>query len=415
MGKEKKTETLSRVLKYVRPHRWLILLNLLTALLSVAIMLYIPILIGRAIDGITGKGQVDFALLTECLWRIAFCAGAAAGLQWVNGALNNRITFLTVQSLRQDAFTHLHSLPLKYLDAHSAGDILSRMIADVDSFTDGLLLGFSQLFTGTVTILGTLFFMLKLSPVITLVVVILTPLSLFIAKYIASHTHQMFQHQSVTRGEQTALMNEAVGDMKLIRAFAHEQATMDQFDDINERLRGFSLKATFFSSLVNPTTRFVYGLIYAAVAMSGAYSILAGSSLTIGALTSFLSYTNQYTKPFNEISDVLTELQNALVCAGRIFEMMDEPPMTPDPMEKEINKAIQGDFALNDVSFSYHPERPLIEHLSLHAYPGQRIAIVGPTGCGKTTLINLLMRFYDVDSGEILLDGKETRTISRSE
>ena len=415
MGKEKKTETLSRVLKYVRPHRWLILLDLLTALLSVTIMLYIPILIGRAIDGITGKGQVDFVLLTECLWRIAFCAGAAAGLQWVNGALNNRITFLTVQSLRQDAFTHLHSLPLKYLDAHSAGDILSRMIADVDSFADGLLLGFSQLFTGTVTILGTLFFMLKLSPVITLVVVILTPLSLFIAKYIASHTYQMFQHQSVTRGEQTALMNEAVGDMKLIRAFAHEQATMDQFDDINERLRVFSLKATFFSSLVNPTTRFVYGLIYAAVAMSGAYSILAGSSLTIGARTSFLSSTNQYTKPFNEISGVLTELQNALVCAGRIFEMMDEPPMTPDPMEKEINKAIQGDFALNDVSFSYHPERPLIEHLSLHAYPGQRIAIVGPTGCGKTTLINLLMRFYDVDSGEILLDGKETRTISRSE
>ena len=417
MAKEKKTfrkDTLRRVLRYVRPQGGLIGLSLLFSLISVALTLYVPILVGQAIDAIAGAGQVDFARLGGYLVRLAVCIGITALLQWLTGALNNRVTFQTVQSLRQDAFAHLHTLPLKYLDGHSAGDILSRMIADVDVFADGLLMGFTQLFTGVITILGTLLFMLRLSPLITLVVVVLTPLSLFVAKYIASHTYEMFRLQSLTRGEQTAVLNEAVGDLKLIQAFSHEDATIAQYDEINTRLQDCSLKATFFSSLVNPSTRFIYALVYAAVALAGAFAVLSGG-LTIGTLTSFLSYANQYTKPFNEISGVITELENALACAGRIFEMMDEPPMTPDPAEPKTLPAVQGDFALRQVAFSYDPATPLIEHLSLEAKPGQRIAIVGPTGCGKTTLINLLMRFYDVDGGQITLDGVETRQMTRSE
>ncbi len=405
--------TLRRTLRYIRPQLPQILLSLLFSLVSVVLTLYVPILIGRAIDGMAAAGRVDFSLLGTMLWRIVLCIGLTSLLQWFTGMLNNRVTYETVRSLRQDAFNHLHSLPLKYLDAHSSGDILSRMIADVDTFADGLLLGFTQLFTGAVTILGTLVFMLSLSPLITLVVVVLTPLSLFVAKYIASHTYQMFRLQSVTRGEQTAILNEAVGDLKLIRAFSHEEATVAQFDEVNQRLRDCSLKATFFSSLVNPCTRFINALVYAAVALAGAFAVLSGG-LTIGTLTSFLSYANQYTKPFNEISGVVTELENALACAGRIFDLMDQPPMEPDPPHPEEPETVLGDFALEDVFFSYDPARPLIEHLSLRAQPGQRIAIVGPTGCGKTTLINLLMRFYDVDQGRISLDGVETRSMSRS-
>lgn len=405
--------TLRRTLRYIRPQLPQILLSLLFSLVSVVLTLYVPILIGRAIDGMAAAGRVDFSLLETMLWRIVLCIGLTSLLQWFTGMLNNRVTYETVRSLRQDAFNHLHSLPLKYLDAHSSGDILSRMIADVDTFADGLLLGFTQLFTGAVTILGTLVFMLSLSPLITLVVVVLTPLSLFVAKYIASHTYQMFRLQSVTRGEQTAILNEAVGDLKLIRAFSHEEATVAQFDEVNQRLRDCSLKATFFSSLVNPCTRFINALVYAAVALAGAFAVLSGG-LTIGTLTSFLSYANQYTKPFNEISGVVTELENALACAGRIFDLMDQPPMEPDPPHPEEPETVLGDFVLEDVFFSYDPARPLIEHLSLRAQPGQRIAIVGPTGCGKTTLINLLMRFYDVDQGRISLDGVETRSMSRS-
>ena len=412
---EKKTfrmDTLRRVTRYLRPQAGLILLDLLCSLVSALLTLYVPILIGQAIDGMAGAGRVDFDLLGRTLLLVGLCVGVTAALQWAAGALNNRVTFEAVRSLRQDAFSHLHELPLKYLDAHSAGDILSRMIADVDTLADGLLMGFTQLFTGVVTILGTLVFMLTLSPLITLVVVLLTPLSLFVARYIASHTYEMFRQQSVTRGEQTALLNEAVGDLKLIQAFSHQQATVEQFDEINGRLRDCSLKATFYSSLVNPSTRFINALVYAAVAVAGGFAVVAGG-LTVGTLTSFLAYANQYTKPFNEISGVVTELENALACAARIFEMMDEPAMAPDPAEPRLPADPRGDFVMRDVFFSYDPARPLIEHLSLHAAPGQRIAIVGPTGCGKTTLINLLMRFYDVDRGEILLDGVETRQMGR--
>lgn len=405
-------DTLRRLLRYLRSQAGYILLNLLCCLISVALTLYVPILIGRAIDGMAGPQQVDFSLLGQILLRIAVCVLLTAALQWLTGVLNNRITYRTVRSLREDAFVHLHTLPLKYLDAHFSGDILSRMIADVDTLADGLLMGFTQLFTGVVTILGTLIFMLSLSPLITLVVVLLTPVSLFVARYIASHTYEMFHLQSVTRGQQTALLNEAIGSLKLIQAFSHEQATVAQFDEINTRLQDYSLKATFFSSLVNPVTRFINALVYAAVALAGGFTVVAGG-LTVGSLASFLSYANQYTKPFNEISGVVTELENALACAGRIFELMDEPSMTPDPAFPQEPVHPAGDFRMRDVSFSYDPSRPLIEHLSLHASPGQRIAIVGPTGCGKTTLINLLMRFYDVDSGEILLDGVETRQMSR--
>ncbi len=415
MAKQKKfrMDTLRRVLKYLRPQTGLILLNLLLSLVSVLLSLYVPILVGRAIDGMAGQGRVDFELLGAALVQIGICICAGALLQWLGGILNNRISFQAVRSLRQDAFAHLHALPLSYLDGHSSGDILSRMIADVDTFADGLLMGFTQLFTGIVTIGGTLFFMLSLSLVITLAVVVLTPLSLFAARLIASRTYAMFQRQSVTRGEQTALMNEAVGDQKLIRAFSHEEATVARFDEINERLRDCSLQATFYSSLVNPVTRFVNSLVYAAVALAGGFTVLSGG-LTVGTLASFLSYANQYTKPFNEISGVVTELENALACAGRVFELMDAPPMTPDPALPEAPDAPRGEFVMRDVSFSYDPARPLIEHLSLRAEPGQRIAIVGPTGCGKTTLINLLMRFYDVDGGEILLDGVETRRMTRA-
>jgi len=403
---------LMRVLRYIRPHLIKLAASLLLALVIVALTLYVPILVGRAIDCIVGPGQVDFNLLSDTLWLIAACIGITALAQWLQSELNNRVTYDAVRDIRRDAFAHIQQLPLSYLDAHPTGDIVSRMIADVDTFADGLLMGFTQFFTGVMTIFGTLIFMLTLSPAITVVVVLITPVSLLVVNFIAKSTHDMFVLQSKTRGEQTALIDEALHEQKLVQAFAREDATLMQFDEINERLRDCSLRAVFFSSLTNPCTRFVNSLVYAAVALTGALAAVNGT-LTIGGLSSFLSYANQYTKPFNEISGVITELQNALACAGRIFQLIDEPAQSPDPAQDRAFDRIRGEVEIKDVSFSYTPDRPLIEDFSLNVKPGQRVAIVGPTGCGKTTMINLLMRFYDVDGGEIRIDGRETHTLSR--
>ena len=408
-----KKQTIRRVLSYIRPRLPLAVLSLLMNLVTVGLTLLIPILIGRGIDCIVSSGQVDFVRLADLLLKVALCVAASTLLQWLTGALNNRLAFCTVQDIRRDAFGRIQQLPLKYLDTHPSGDLVSRIISDADTFADGLLMGFTQLFSGVMTILGTLIFMLTLNPLITLAVVVLTPLSLLVARFIARRTYHMFRQQSVTRGEQTALIDEAVGQQKLVRAFGRESALLDQFDEINGRLEDCSLQATFYSSLVNPATRFVNALVYAAVALCGALSILSGSSLTIGGLTCFLSYANQYTKPFNEISGVVTELQNAMACAGRIFDLMDAEPEPPDPPDAVVPPETKGRFDLEHVRFSYDPARPLITDLSMKADPGMRVAIVGPTGCGKTTLINLLMRFYDVDGGRILLDGTETRSLRR--
>ena len=403
---------LRRVLSYIRPHLGKLAVSLVMALIVVALTLYVPILIGRAIDCIVGQGQVDFAALKGILARIAVCIGVTAAAQWLQSELNNRVTYDAVRDIRRDAFEHIQHLPLSYLDAHPTGDIVSRMISDVDTFADGLLMGFTQFFTGVMTILGTLLFMLTLSPMITLVVVVITPVSLLVANFIAKSTHDMFVLQSKTRGEQTSLIDEALREQKLVQAFAREDETLAQFDEINERLRDCSLRAVFFSSLTNPCTRFVNSLVYAAVALTGALAAIHGT-LTIGGLSSFLSYANQYTKPFNEISGVITELQNALACAGRIFQLIDEPVETPDPAIDKSFDRIRGEVEIKDVAFSYVKDRSLIEDFSLKVAPGQRVAIVGPTGCGKTTMINLLMRFYDVDGGEIRVDGRETRSLSR--
>ena len=403
---------LKRVLRYIRPHLLKLAASLLLALIIVALTLYVPILVGRAIDCIVGAGQVDFASLRQILVAIAACIAATAAAQWLQSELNNRVTYDAVRDIRRDAFAHIQQLPLSYLDAHPTGDIVSRMIADVDTFADGLLMGFTQFFTGVMTILGTLIFMLTLSPMITVVVVLITPVSLLVANFIAKSTHDMFVLQSKTRGEQTTLIDEALREQKLVQAFAREDETLAQFDEINERLRDCSLRAVFFSSLTNPCTRFVNSLVYAAVALTGALAAISGT-LTIGGLSSFLSYANQYTKPFNEISGVITELQNALACAGRIFQLIDEPAQSADPAQASCFDRISGEVEINDVAFSYTPDRPLIEDFSLSVAPGQRVAIVGPTGCGKTTIINLLMRFYDVNSGEIRIDGRETRSLSR--
>ena len=401
-----------RVLRYIGPHVSLVVLSLALCLISVALTLYVPILVGRAVDCIVGPNAVDFAALKPILLTIAVCIVVTAAAQWLMNALHNRITYDTVRDIRRDAFAHIQNLPLSYLDAHPTGDTVSRMIADVDTFADGLLMGFTQLFSGVMTILGTLGFMLTLSAPITLLVVLITPLSLLVANFIAKRTYAMFRLQSVTRGEQTALIDEAIGEQKLVQAFGHEAQTLAAFDEVNERLRDCSLKATFFSSLTNPCTRFVNSLVYAAVGFAGALAAVNGR-LTIGGLSSFLSYANQYTKPFNEISGVVTELQNALACAGRVFELIDEPAQTPDLADAEQIDRPDGAVAIDHVYFSYAPDRKLIEDFTLHVQPGQRVAIVGPTGCGKTTMINLLMRFYDVDSGEIRVDGHETRRLTR--
>ena len=419
MAQDKKTPSIAsqgavmrRVLQYIGPHVSLVVLSLALCLISVALTLYVPILVGRAVDCIVGPNAVDFAALTPILMTIAVCIVIAAAAQWVMNALHNSITYDTVRDIRRDAFAHIQNLPLSYLDAHPTGDTVSRMIADVDTFADGLLMGFTQLFSGVMTILGTLGFMLTLNAPITLLVVLITPLSLLVANFIAKRTYAMFRLQSATRGEQTALIDEAIGEQKLVQAFGHEDETLAAFDEVNERLRQCSLKATFFSSLTNPCTRFVNSLVYAAVGFAGALAAVSGH-LTIGGLSSFLSYANQYTKPFNEISGVVTELQNALACAGRVFELIDEPAQTPDPADAEKIAHPDGEVAIDHVYFSYTPDRKLIEDFTLHVQPGQRVAIVGPTGCGKTTMINLLMRFYDVDSGEIHVDDHETRRLTR--
>ena len=412
---QKQPGALGKVLKRVGRYWPRLVLSVLMAMVSVALSLYIPILVGRAIDQIIGPGQVHFDAIGKILVQIGLCAGAAALAQWLMNITNNYITYHVVQDVRQQAFRHLQKLPLSYLDSHPQGDTVSRVIADVDQFADGLLMGFTQLFTGVMTILGTLAFMVALDAKIALVVVLITPVSLLVARFIARRTHAMFTLQSKIRGEQTALVDEAIGEQKLVQAFGSEGRVLAQFDEVNERLEKCSLRAIFFSSITNPATRFVNALVYAGVALAGALSAIGGGAgaITVGGLTSFLSYANQYTKPFNEISGVITELQNALACAGRVFELIEAEPETPDPAPVELPADRGGEVTIENVAFSYDKSRELIRDFSLRVKSGQRVAIVGPTGCGKTTMINLLMRFYDVDRGAIYMDGVETRQMPR--
>ena len=408
----KKKNTMRKLLRYLKKYWLLLILSLLFAALTVAMTLYLPILIGQAVDLIVAPGQVEFSTIARLLLKMGILIGATALSQWIMNACNNRITYRTVRDIRSDAFARLEILPLRYIDAHSYGEIVSRMIADVDQFADGLLMGFTQFFTGVLTIVGTLLFMLWMNPVITLVVVVITPVSLFVASFIARKTYAMFKEQSAARGEQTGIIDEMVGNQKVVQAFGYQDRAQGRFDEVNERLRKCSLRAIFFSSITNPSTRFVNSLVYAGVCVAGALSAVQGG-ISVGQLTSFLSYANQYTKPFNEISGVVTELQNALACADRIFELIEETPQTPEPADAKTLTDPDGSVALEDVSFSYVPEQHLIEHFDLAAKPGQRIAIVGPTGCGKTTIINLLMRFYDVDSGCIRVSGEDIRDLTR--
>ena len=408
--------TMKKVLEYLRPYMGLVALSVLLAAVTVALTLYVPVLIGRAIDLIVGPGQVDMPGILRLILRIAIVVAATAAVQWVVNTINNKITFQVVRDVRAQAFAKLQILPLSYIDSHPTGEIVSRVIADVDQFADGLLLGFTQLFTGVVTILGTLGFMISIRPGIALVVVLLTPLSFVVARFIATHTYSYFRQQSETRGEQTAFIDEMIGNQKVVKAFGHEQQNVERFDEINERLEKCSLQAIFYSSLTNPCTRFVNNVVYAGVALAGALVCVAcgGAGFTVGSLSALLSYANQYTKPFNEISGVVTELQNALACASRIFQLIAEPPQTPDAPDARVLKDAQGQVEMKDVSFSYVPDRKLIEDLNLSVKPGQHVAIVGPTGCGKTTLINLLMRFYDVNGGAIRVDGTDVRQITRA-
>ena len=410
--------TLRKVLKYVQRHGFFMVLSILFAAITVALTLYTPILIGDAIDLIVGKGQVDFAGIAAILIKTGIIIGITALIQWLMNTINNRITYHVVRDIRNEAFRKIEILPLSYIDAHPYGDIVNRVIADADQFADGLLMGFTQLFTGIVTILGTLFFLFSISWKIAIVVVIVTPLSLFIARFIANRTYRMFRVQSETRGQQTAFIDEMIGNQKVVQAFSHEGEALEEFDRINDRLADCSLKATFYSSLTNPCTRFVNSVVYAGVALAGALICIATAGavnpFTIGQLSACLSYANQYTKPFNEISGVVTELQNALACASRLFELIEEEPQIPEPADAMELADVKGSVELNDVSFSYVPDRKLIEGLNLSVKPGQRIAIVGPTGCGKTTIINLLMRFYDVNSGSITVEGTDIRNATRN-
>lgn len=407
----KNSSTLKKVLRYIRRYTFWLIMSVLLAAATVTGTLYIPIIAGNAIDCIV-EGGVNFGEIFPLLIQAGIIAGATAFLQWLMNAINNKITFQVVRDLRSAAFRRIEELPLSYLDAHPSGDIVSRVIADADQFADGLLMGFTQLFTGIVTILGTLVFMLSIDPWITLVVVVLTPVSLFTAKFIAKRTYNLFRLQSETRGEQTALIDEMIGNQKVVAAFSHENASLEQFDEINERLETYSRRATFFSSLVNPTTRFINSLVYAGVGLAGAIAAINGS-ITVGALSCFLSYANQYTKPFNEISGVVTELQNALACAGRLIELIEEPPQESDEGNAVLTD-VHGNVAMENVNFSYVPDRRLIENLNLSVNAGQKIAIVGPTGCGKTTLINLLMRFYDITGGKITVEGQDIREVTRT-
>ena len=406
-------KTFQRLMPFLRPYLGLIFLSLVLAVVSVATTLYVPILTGRAVDKIIAPGQVDFPALLPLLVRIGVVAGITALAQWIMNLCNNRITYGTVRDLRTAAFEKLQILPVAYLDSHSTGDTVSRVIADVEQISDGLLLGFTQLFTGVITIAGTFAFMLSVSIPITLVVVVVTPVSLLVAAFIAKRTYSMFSLQSVTRGEQTALIDEMIGGEKVVQAFGRQQAVIDQFDEVNERLSRYSLRAIFYSSITNPATRFVNGLVYAGVGIVGALSAIGGG-ISVGTLTCFLSYANQFTKPFNEISGVMTELQNAMACAGRVLDLIEETPEEPDAPDAAAPEQFQGVVSFDDVAFSYTPQRPLIEHLDLRADAGKRIAIVGPTGCGKTTLINLLMRFYDVCGGAITVDGADIRHLTRA-
>ena len=405
-------QALGKVLRRLKRYRFLLALSILFAAVTVALTLYVPVLVGEAIDLILGPGQVDFTGIAALLVRIAWIVAVTALLQWLMNTINNKITYQVVRDVRDEAFRKIQILPLKYLDAHPHGEIVSRVIADVDQFADGLLMGFTQLFTGIVTILGTLCFMLSIHPGITLVVVLLTPISLFVASFIARRTYAMFKLQSETRGRQTALIDEMIGGQKTVQAFSREKASLDQFDEVNDQLAKYSLRATFFSSITNPATRFVNSVVYAGVGLTGAL-VAIGGGITVGNLTCLLSYANQYTKPFNEISGVVTELQNALACAGRFFDLIEQEPQVPEEPDAAVLSNVKGHVSLQDVSFSYDPDRPLIGGLNLAVKPGQRIAIVGPTGCGKTTLINLLMRFYDVDGGAIAVEGEDIRTVTR--
>ena len=412
MQKKNNKETMKRVLKYIHKYTPALVLSLLLAGLTVLLTLYIPILTGNAVDLIIGKGQVDMAGIFAIMKKIAIAMIITAVGQWIMNTCNNYITYHVIRDIRTDAFAKLEILPLKYLDAHAYGDIVSRVIADVDTFADGLLMGFTQLFTGALTILCTLGFMLVTNVPITLVVVCITPVSFLVAKFIATKTYSMFKEQSETRGEQTSLIEEMIDNQKIVNTFSRGEAVKSKFGEINGRLQKCSLKAIFFSSITNPATRFVNSLVYAGVGVFGALVAIKGG-ISVGRLSCFLSYANQYTKPFNEISGVVTELQNAFVCAGRIFELIDEEPQVPDAADARVLEEAQGNVDLKDVYFQYVPEKKLIQNFNLQVKPGQRVAIVGPTGCGKTTVINLLMRFYDVNSGSIKVDGTDIRDITR--
>lgn len=407
-----KNKTLNKVLRYIRKYHIYLMLSLVFAAISVALTLYVLILVGHAIDCIVGPGDVDFDAIAKLIIKILAAVLVTSLCQWLMNICNNKITYQVVNDIRKEAFRKIEILPLKYVDAHPQGEIVSQVISDVDQFADGLLMGFTQLFTGVITILGTLIFMISINFKITLVVVLITPLSLFVAKYIAKNTYQMFRVQSETRAEQTGFIDEMLGNLKVVKAYGHEEENMEKFEEINERLRKASLKATFFSSITNPSTRFVNNVVYAGVGFTGAMAVVSGS-MTVGGLSSFLNYANQYTKPFNEISGVLTELQNALACAARIFKLIDEEPQIPELEDAVVLKDAKGKIELKNVDFSYVPDKDLIEDLNLSVKPGQRVAIVGPTGCGKTTLINLLMRFYDVDEGAICVDGTDIRDLTR--
>lgn len=422
MDKGQQKETLVKVLKYMKPYRFWLIAAILMAAVSVVFTLYLPILTGDAVDVLlhflpSFRETVDSSfdwwyILRQLLVKMGVVILLTAAAQWIMSLCNNHIVYSIIEDIREKAFDKIQKVPLKYLDGHSHGDIMSRVVADVDTFADGLLLGFTQLFTGVITILGTLLFMLSENVGITAVVVLITPVSLFVASFIAKKTFRMFQLQSTTRGEQTTLINEMITNHKEVKAFGREAAVMEDFDEINGRLEKCSLRAIFFSSLTNPCTRFVNSLVYMGVGLTGSLSVIRGG-LTVGQLTCFLSYANQYTKPFNEISGVITELQNALACAARIFELIEEEPQIPDAEDARVLTDVDGAVSLNKVSFSYSRDRKLIEDLNLDVKPGQRIAIVGPTGCGKTTIINLLMRFYDVDGGSISVEGTDVRDITR--
>lgn len=411
-AKMNKVGTMRKVLSYMKRYIPLLVISLALSVVTVALTLYFPILTGRAIDLIVGKGKVDFTAMTAILTRAAIIVVIAAAAQWLINICNNRMTYNIVRDIRRDAFLNIEKMPLSYIDSHSHGDMVSRIIADVDTFSEGLLMGFTQLFTGIATIAGTLIFMLTIDVKISCIVVLITPLSLFVASFITKKTYSMFQLQTRTRGEQTSLIDEIVGNEKVVQAFNHEDEALEQFDEINDRLQKCSLRATFFSSLTNPSTRFVNSIVYAGVGIFGAMSALTGG-ITVGQLSCFLSYANQYTKPFNEISGVITELQNALACAARIFELIEEKKEIPDASDAVILEEADGRVDIEDVYFSYVPDKKLIEDFNLHVKPGQRVAIVGPTGCGKTTIINLLMRFYDVNSGTIKVSGHDIRKITR--